>query len=278
MSTSSHPSIDLDAYCARIGYSGPREPKLETLRALHERHPAAIPFEAIDVMLGRGVDLAPEAVDAKLIHGRRGGYCFEQNSLFKRALVAIGFDVESLIARVRWMSPEDAPLRPRTHMGLRVTVDGVPWLADVGFGGCVSSAPLRMDMKEPQATRHMTFRLAAVPGGKRMEALIGETWMPLYILSSEVQNDVDYEPANWYTATHPDSFFRQVLMVARTAPEGLFALQNARYTIRRPSQPEERRTLDAAGLEQVLREDFGLPVEPAWRPILEKAAAAEVEG
>ena len=270
--------IDLDAYCARIGYDGPREPTLETLRSLHERHPAAIPFEAIDVMLGRGVDLAPRAVDAKLIRGGRGGYCFEHNSLFKRALMAIGFEVESLIARVRWMAPEGAPPRPRSHMGLRVIVDGVPWLADVGFGGCVSSAPLRMDTDEPQSTRHTTFRLVTVPGGQRVEALIGGAWMPLYVLSSEVQNDVDFEPANWYTATHPDSFFRHILMVARTTPEAQLALQNARLTVRRPGQIEERRTLDADGLEQVLRKDFGLPVEPDWRPVIEKAAVAEVEG
>ncbi len=64
---------DLSAYFARIGHDGPTDPSLETLRALHALHPAAIPFEAIDVLLGRGVDISPDAVDAKLIHARRGG-------------------------------------------------------------------------------------------------------------------------------------------------------------------------------------------------------------
>ena len=94
----SEPAIDLAAYCARIGYSGPLMPTLVTLRALQELHPAAIPFEAIDVLLGRGVDISPQAVDAKLIGRRRGGYCYEQNGLFKRVLQAIGFEVEGLIA------------------------------------------------------------------------------------------------------------------------------------------------------------------------------------
>ena len=64
---------DLDAYFARIGYDGPRTPSLDVLRALHALHPAAIPFEAIDCLLDRGVDISPAAVDAKLIHRRRGG-------------------------------------------------------------------------------------------------------------------------------------------------------------------------------------------------------------
>ena len=106
--------IDLDAYFARIGYDGPRTPTLETLRALHLLHPAAIAFEAIDVLLDRGIDLDPAAVDAKLITAGRGGYCYEQNGLFKRVLTALGFEVEGLIARVQWGAPAETPPRPRT--------------------------------------------------------------------------------------------------------------------------------------------------------------------
>ena len=275
MSVSPKPSVDLDAYFERIGYEGPRTPTLETLRALHELHPAAIPFEAIDVMLDRGVDIAPEAVDAKLIGAGRGGYCFEHNGLLKRVLLSLGFDVESLIARVQWMAPEDAPVRPRSHMGLRVTIDGVPWLADVGFGGCVSSEPLRMDTNEPQPTRHISFRLVPSSDGLRVEALLGDTWAPLYDLCLDAQYDADYIPANWFTSTHPDSHFRHQLMVSRTMPEAQFALSNNRLTIRKPGVGEEQHILTADELADVLRDLFGLPVEPSWKPILERASAAE---
>src|SRR5687768_6422913 len=134
--------IDLDAYFARIGYSGSTEPTLAVLRELHALHPAAIPFEAIDCLLDRGIDISPQAVDAKLIHGRRGGYCFEQNGLFARVLQALGFEVENLAARVRWNMPPEAPAQPRTHQVLRVPVDGRTYLVDVAFGGCVLTAPL----------------------------------------------------------------------------------------------------------------------------------------
>lgn len=96
-------AVDLAAYCQRVGHSDPLAPTLETLRALQARHLASIPFEAIDVLLGRGVDISHQAVEAKLIGARRGGYCYEQNGLFRRVLGAIGFEVDPLVASVRWM-------------------------------------------------------------------------------------------------------------------------------------------------------------------------------
>lgn len=268
------PPVDLDAYCDRIGYRGPRTPTIETLRALHELHPASIVFEAIDVLLGRGVDLSPAAVDAKMIGSRRGGYCFEQNGLFKRVLTAIGFEVEGLVARVRWMAPAGAPPRPRTHMALRVTVDGEPWLADVGFGGCVPTAPLRMDTVAPQPTRHETFRVIPFGASHLVQARLDGAWIPLYELSREPQLDADYELANWFTATHPTSHFRRSLTVARAMPEARYALLDGRLTVRTPDGRTERRILDAGQIERALSDTFGLPVEPDWRPVIERAAAA----
>ena len=269
------PAVDLDAYFARIGYRGPRTPTLETLRALAARHPDAIPFEAIDVLLGRGIDIAPAAVDAKLIHGRRGGYCYEQNGLMRRVLAALGFGVEGLAARVRWMAPAANPPVPRTHMVLRVTLDGVPWLVDVGFGGNTLPAPLRMDTDAPQPTSLETMRVFPFGGDFLVQMLLPDGWKALYEVSPEPQLEVDYELANWYTSTHPQSHFRHELRVARTTPDARYALGNARLTIRRKDAAPEQRRLDADGLEAALADIFGLNVEPDWRPILERAAAAD---
>jgi N-hydroxyarylamine O-acetyltransferase len=199
----------LDAYCARIGYTGPRTPTLDTLRALQQLHPATIPFEAIDVLLERPVLLAPAAVDAKLIQGGRGGYCFEQNSLFQRVLCALGFEVEPLIAQVQWMGGPEVRLKPRTHMVLRVTIDGQRWLSDVGFGSCVLTAPILFDLSAPQATQHERFRLTPVGNEHLLEAQLGDDWMPVYLISPAPCRDGDYEMANYYSATYPQSYFRQ---------------------------------------------------------------------
>jgi N-hydroxyarylamine O-acetyltransferase len=212
--------VDLDMYCTRIGYAGPRRPTLKTLRALLALQPASIPFEAIDALLDRGIDISPTAVDAKLLRGARGGYCFEQNGLLKRVLEALGFDVQGLLARVHWMASPGAALGPRTHMVLRVVVDGVPWLADAGFGGCVPTAPLRMDTSGPQATQHETFRVIPLGDGLLVQVMLDDEWASLYDFSGSVALDADYEMANWFTSTHPSSHFRQRLSVARTTPGG----------------------------------------------------------
>jgi N-hydroxyarylamine O-acetyltransferase len=268
---------DLDAYFARIGYDGPRTAELSTLRALHALHPAAIPFEAIDVLLDRGVDLTPEAVDAKLIHGRRGGYCFEQNSLFARVLTALGFEVEGLAARVRWNMPPGAAAQPRTHMVNRVEIDGVSWLADVGFGGCVLSAPLLLDSPDAQAARHDRYRLVPIAGGVTQEVEREQGWVPAYDLSMVPCVPRDYEMANWFTSTHPTSHFRSTFLVALTRPEARYGLLHNRLTVRPVGGEPTREILDAAGIERVLVEVFGLPVEPSWRPLFDRAVAMGVD-
>lgn len=265
------PELDLDAYCTRIDYRGARTPTLDTLRALHQQHPAVIPFEAIDVLLDRGIDVSAHAVDAKLIAGGRGGYCYEQNGLFKRVLQALGFAVEGLAARVHRGPPPDAPPKPRTHMALRVTIDDTPWLADVGFGGLSPTAPLRLDTTAPQPTRYETYRFRPYGDWLMLEAKLDDLWAPLYELSREPQRDVDYIPFNWYTSTHPDSHFRQDLSVARTTPAVRHTLSNNRFIMRTPDGDVEKRTLDVDEIEYVLVEVFGLPVEAAWRAVFERA-------
>lgn len=269
------PGIDLTAYFARIGFNGSPAPDLETLRALQARHPAAIPFEAIDVLLDRGIDLAPEAIDAKLVGAGRGGYCFEQNSLFRRALDAIGYQAKGLLARVLWNLPAGSRPQPRTHMVVQVDLDGVPWLVDVGFGSVVPTAPLRLDTEEPQSTPHEAFRVFPFGTEWLVQVRREGVWLPVYLVSRDAVQDADYEAANWYTAAHPSSHFRRSLVVARTTPEARCTLLNGRLTIRRPEGETERRHLDAHGIEGVLAETFGLPVAPDWRPIIERAAVAE---
>jgi N-hydroxyarylamine O-acetyltransferase len=254
--------LDLGRYFARIGYAGSPRPDLATLRALTELHPAAIPFEAVDVLLGRQVDLDMRAIQAKLIDGGRGGYCFEQNGLLKRVLGALGFAVEGLIARVLWMRPHDAPPLPLTHMALRVTIAGERWLADVGFGSCVPGAPLRFDADgTDQPTLHETFRLTRRGAWTLLEAHLPDGWQPLYMLSPEPALDSDYVAANWYTSTHPESGFRQELRVAVTTRERRTALLNNRLTIRRVQGPVERRFLSERELADALLSTFGLRLD-----------------
>src|SRR5215831_15133157 len=166
--------VDLEAYAARIGYSGDFRPDLDTLRALHLAHATHIPFENIDVLLGRPIELDADSLSRKLIHDRRGGYCFEQNALFGEVLERCGFAVARLAARVRWGAPAGA-VRPLSHMLLAVEREGETWLADVGFGGdgLLWPVPLR---PEPAAQFAWTYRVVTEGSLYVLQAGSPEGW------------------------------------------------------------------------------------------------------
>jgi N-hydroxyarylamine O-acetyltransferase len=269
--------IDLDAYFARIGYAGPREATFEVLAALQRAHPAAIAFESLNPLLGLPVKLDAASLQAKLVQGGRGGYCFEQNGVFWRVLTQLGFKVTPLSARVRWMAPEDAPPTPLSHMLLKVELPEGSFLCDVGFGGQSPTAPLLLQPGLEQATPHGSYRLMDHEGGLELQMRLPDRWAALYRFNFEPRLIADYEVSNWYVSTLPTSMFRNVL-VASLAPEGRrLSLMNTGLAIYHADGRAEQRTLASADeLHAVLTGDFGLQVTPEEAArIFAKAAAAE---
>jgi N-hydroxyarylamine O-acetyltransferase len=106
----------------------------------------------------------------------------------------------------------------------------------------------------------------------QLEVAIAGGWAPLYRLLGTRQRNVDFEPANWYTATHPGSHFRHRLIVTRTTPQARHILAGARLTVRHAGGTSERRLLGADAIERELAERFLLPVEAEWRPLIDNAA------
>ncbi|MEO5867651.1 MAG: arylamine N-acetyltransferase, partial [Sphingomonas sp.] len=148
--------FDLDAYLARIRL--PARPTLDALglAALQRAHRLAIPFENLDIRLGRGIRIDSASVFAKLVTAKRGGYCFEQNRLFGDALAALGFVVRPLLART-WLGVSETP--PLTHTLSLVHIDGQDWVADAGFGGSYAPPIVLADGAEAVAPDGARFRL-----------------------------------------------------------------------------------------------------------------------
>lgn len=260
--------MDLTAYLARVGYTGPREPTLDTLRGLVLAHACSIPFENLDVLLGRGVSLADEDVERKLVRDRRGGYCFEQNSLLLRALTALGFRAAPLSARVRIKAPREF-VPPRTHLFAQVEVGGRRWLADVGVGGLTPTAPIRLDLIDTeQPTTHEPRRIIReerAPSPRYFhQARLGDVWADVYEFTLEEMPAIDREVGNWWTSTSPQSKFRQNLMAALARPDGTrVSVLNREFTHRRGAEVLER--FDLAGADEllaVLAERFGICLPP----------------
>ena len=268
-------TIDLGAYFKRIGYDGPRDASLDTLRALHNLHPQAIAFENLDPLLKRPVKLDPASLQAKLVEGGRGGYCFEHNSLFANVLRQLGFDVKEATARVRWSVPQGVKT-PRVHCLLFVNAEGEDYLVDVGFGGNVLTAPLQLQSREAQVTPHEDFRLIDEDDRiVRQEAKIAGQWTPLYAYDFADTHPADYEMGNWLTSTHPNSIFVNGLLGARAEPGKRYALRDNQLSIHTTKGGSEKKTLNKGELRDALTDLFKLRLDQleGLDPVLAKLAA-----
>ncbi len=251
-------SLDLDAYFRRIGYAEAAEPTLATLQALQARHPLAIPFENLDAFAGVPVRLDLESLQRKLVEARRGGYCFEQNTLFAAVLERLGFTVTALAARVVWDRPV-GEVRARAHMVVLVTLASGDYLCDVGFGGLTPTAPLRLEANIEQSTPHETFRVVRGAREFGVEARVRGEWKPLYRFDLQPQAAVDIEQMNFYVMAHPESPMLGRVMAARAAADRRFALRNCTLTSYALGGAQEQRELTSvAALRAALANVFGI--------------------
>lgn len=196
----------------------------------------------------------------KIVCNRRGGYCFEQNGFLLHVLESLGFRVTPISARVRVQQPREF-VPPRTHLFLRVDIEGVPWLADMGVGGMTPTAPLRMDTAEPQTTPHETRRIIHERGVFFHQVLLGEQWCDVCEFTGEVMHPIDREVANWWTGTNPASKFSENILAACANSDGTrHTLLNQDYVHRRADGfVIEQRVLKSTGeLLDVLSTRFHL--------------------
>ncbi len=256
--------IDLEAYLARIGCHAAALRSHRTLRDIQAAHTRAIAFENLDVLLGRPIALEPGAIERKLVHARRGGYCYEQNLLLKAALEALGFAVRGLAARVLWNVPPGT-VRPRTHMLLLVEAGALPYVVDAGFGVLTPTAPLRLEPWAVQATSHETYRL--VPDGAAfvLQAQLHGAWASLYRFDLTEYPVADYALGNWYVSTHSDSIFVSHLVAARPWAGGRHTLWDNELSTRETGsgQATKRRITSAQELRATLQSVFGLELADA---------------
>lgn len=247
--------LDLGAYLRRIGLKEPPKADLAGLEALHLAHATSIPFENLDIQLGLPIRLDLASLQAKLVQRRRGGYCFEHNTLFLAVLEALGFKAIACEARVRLGAQV---LLPRTHMLLLVRLEGSDWLADVGFGGEGLLGPVSLD-GAAHAQFLNTYRVGEEGGLRVLQSFHHGAWEDLYAFEPTPRFPIDFELANHYTSTHPDSRFIKTLTAQLPGPEVRRILRNRAYAELRGDQVEGRE-LAPEEVAPILREVFGIEV------------------
>jgi N-hydroxyarylamine O-acetyltransferase len=236
--------LDLGAYLRRIGLEARPAANLAGLQALHFAHATTIPFENLDIQMGLPIRLDLASLQAKLVRRHRGGYCFEHNTLFLAGLKAVGFDAIPCEARVRLGVME---VLPRTHMLLLVRLEGATWLCDVGFGGEGLLHPVSMD-GEAHGQFMNTYRVSEEGGLRVLQSYHHGAWEDLYAFVPEPRFPIDFEMANHYTSTHPESRFLKTLTAQLPGLEVRRILRNRAYAELRGEQAEGR---------EVAREDMG---------------------
>lgn len=251
--------FNLDDYFKRIDYKGGRQVSAETLKQLHLGHVMNIPFENLDVFARKNISLELDDLFDKLVRRHRGGYCFEMNGLFAAVLTAIGFPVSRHLARVYHEGFDNSG---KTHMVLLVQADGQQWVCDVGFGGNSLAAPLLFEEGREQEHLGRIHRVMADPVyGYRVEFKTAAGFEPIYAFTREDCCPVDYLIANHYTATFPESFFRQAQMCALVTATGKITYLDGSLKITDGEALTEATISGADAIKDTLKTYFGVELE-----------------
>jgi N-hydroxyarylamine O-acetyltransferase len=265
-------AFDLDAYFERVRWDGDTSPSLETLSGLMWAHMTHIPFENLDVLLGRPVRLDLDSLQQKLVRSRRGGYCFEHMTLFAAAIEALGFRPARHSARVLLMSARQESAR--THMFLTVAVEDGTYVLDPGFGGPAATFPVPLvdgGVCGPAGASHWMHRQG---DDWVLRHRLGIEPADAWISTLECDFPIDFELASHYTSTHPSSPFVNNLFLSLFKPDGRIGVRNRDVTVRQGDRVQFFQLDDRAALRTLLVEQFGfdlpeaehlrIPLIPEW--------------
>jgi len=266
-------AIDLNAYFERIRWGGSTHPGYETLAGLLGAHMSHIPFENLDVLLGRPVRLELEALQHKLVHAHRGGYCFEHATLFAAVLEQLGFEPTRHTARVVVFLPRHAA--PRTHMVLTVPLKEGKFVVDPGLGVLAPRIPVPLiDGAQVHAGMEVHW-MAREENQWTLRTLTGEEVVDCWVSSLEADNLVDFEVGNHYAATHPMSPFVNRIMLRALTPTGRVTVMNREVTFWQEGTAYASQLADRAALRRLLVQHFGfdlpeverlrIPSAPQWQ-------------
>jgi N-hydroxyarylamine O-acetyltransferase len=241
--------VNLAGYFARVGWEGARNANDDVIAGLYAHHLRAIPFENLDVLLGRGVRLDLPTLEAKLVNARRGGYCYEHATLFAAVLRELGCEVHAHSARVVMVRPREQAAR--THMFLTTG----QWLLDIGFGGPAPLSPVPLDGRPAGDHR---FVRQGVEHALEQRTEDG-AWRRLWVSSLERDLPVDFEMANHFTSTHPSSPFTQRLMAQAFLPgRKVVSVSNRDVTIVEAGHTTRSVLADRVELRALFATHFGI--------------------
>jgi N-hydroxyarylamine O-acetyltransferase len=245
------------AYLRRIGYDGGLEPAAETLAALQYAHLLTVPFENLDIHLGRPLSLELPRLFDKVVRRRRGGFCFELNGLLAALLRELGFRVDQVSARVTTAGGGYGP--DFDHLALIVHLEE-RWLVDVGFGDSFRR-PLRLDERAGQEVEGQEYR---IEGDDREYTLLqrdGEQWQPQFLFSTQPRELAEFGEMCLYHQTSPESIFTRKRVCTQATPGGRLTFSNGRLIMTQNGTVQERQLEGGRAEVTALQELFGVDLD-----------------
>ncbi len=238
-------------YFQRIGLANAPGNDLLALNRIMRAQLQSVPFENLDVQAGKIVSLVPEDIVEKIIHRKRGGYCYEVNGLFSMALTALGFEYDIIGARPMFYPQR----RPKTHVVLLVKMGDERWLCDTGFGSFGLRAPIGLhQLGEVIQQDNETFSLDLNERNEYvLKALIKGEWVNQFGFDLQPMEWIDFSLANYYNSTHPDAVFVKQYLVMLQSPEGRVLLSGDQL---------KKMSVTGESITQVLPEQLN---EVLWR-------------
>jgi N-hydroxyarylamine O-acetyltransferase len=250
------PSIDLDAYLNRIQWGSDVRPSYDTLAGLLRAHMLHIPFENLDVLLGRGIRIDLDSIQNKLVRARRGGYCFEHSTLLAAVLEQLGFQPIRQLARVTVLRPRTE--MARTHMFLTVPLKEGTFVVDAGFGALAPRVPVPLKEGVPATIDSETHWMVRDANRWSLRAQVGDKPpVDAWVSTLEEEGPADFEMGNHFTATYPASPFRNQILLRALTKDGRVSVLNRNVTIVRAGTSHKIELADRTALRTLLADHFG---------------------
>ena len=253
--------MDTAAYLERIRYQRPVAPTIATLRALHLAHLLTVPFENLDIHLGRPIVLDERALFEKIVHHRRGGFCYELNGLFASLLRELGFGVTMLAAQFPREDGRPAPEEDHLVLLVRAEDSDEPRLVDVGAGRDSFIVPLRTTVRDEQSqpVGGASFRLVPEGEARRLQRREPDgEWEQRYLLNWRPRVLDDFKAGCHFHQTSPDSSFPRQRICTLLTLNGRVTLSERLLIATADGQRTERELTDDKDYLETLRSLFGI--------------------
>lgn len=249
---------EIKNYLDRIGFTATPAVDLDTLAGLQLHHLLTVPFENLDIHRKKPIEMEVQSLYEKIVRQKRGGFCYELNTLFNELLVGLGF--KTTIASARVFSDQENYGEEYDHLCLIVLLDNENWLADVGFGS-FSLKPIKIDTAIITQDPAGLFKIEPFNDTYLVvKKMVDAEWKNQYLFSMKARDIREFAGMCHYHQTSPLSHFTRNRLCSIATPEGRISLTDRALKITEGHKLKETTISDDEHFRKLLFDYFGIKI------------------